>query len=141
MANSRAKVHGLALLVGSMLVASHADANPIQVENAKPGTSSWQLSNPAPSRDIEGYASLTSVDRGGTISLFVSTSDPSYTIEVFRMGWYQGLGARQVMGPVTRDGMIQTMPDPDAVTGLIECNWLDPYQLTIPFNASDPTDW
>src|SRR4051794_6252052 len=46
--------------------------NPVQIENAKPGTTAWQLSNPAINREVEGYASLTSVNRGGQISFCIS---------------------------------------------------------------------
>src|ERR1700704_2749644 len=67
-------------------------ANAVQNENALPGTTSWQLSNPATNREIEGYASLTSVNQGKQISLFVNTSEPSYAIDIFRMGWYGGNG-------------------------------------------------
>jgi hypothetical protein len=56
------------------------------------------------------------------------------------MGWYGGTGARKVLGPITRTGVAQPMPQPDPVTGRIECNWIDPYTITIP-NTSDHTDW
>lgn len=32
--------------------------NPVQIENAKTGDTNWVLTNPATSREIEGYASL-----------------------------------------------------------------------------------
>src|SRR5262249_19986246 len=73
--------------------------------------------------------------------LFVSTIDASYQIRVFRMGWYGGAGAREVMSPVIGAGAVQPMPIPDPVTGLIECNWTNPYFLTIPNDPSDPTNW
>src|SRR5438270_3145486 len=57
----------------------------IATENAKPGSSGWTITNGATNHEIEGFASATSVDRGGQIKLFVNTSDPSYTIEIFRM--------------------------------------------------------
>jgi hypothetical protein len=124
-----------------LLTATAYAVNPIQTENAKAGTTSWKLTNPATSREIEGYASLTSVNRGGQISLFVNTAAPSYTIEIFRMGWYGGAGARQVLSAVTRTGTQQPIPTPDSSqAGLIECRWTNPYLLTIP-NTADPTDW
>jgi hypothetical protein len=110
-------------------------ANPVQIENAKPGTSSWQLSNPATNHEIEGYASATSVNVGDQIDLFVNTASPSYTIAIYRMGWYAGLGGRQVLSAVTRLGTQQSIPAPDPITGLTECHWIDPYILII------PTDW
>ena len=73
--------------------------NPVIAENARPGTSAWRLDRPATGREIEGYASATSVNGGEVIHLFVNTAAPSFEIEVFRIGWYQGLGARRVFGP------------------------------------------
>jgi len=115
--------------------------NLIQRENAKPGTTEWKLTNPGSgSRAIEGYASLTSVNRGGRIRLFVNTAAPTFTIDIFRMGSYGGLGGRRMMNTVTLPGRVQIIPTPDPVTGLVECNWLNPYVLDIP-NDADPTVW
>ena len=107
-------------------------ANPVQLENALPGTTSWILNNPAQAHEIEGYASLTSVDLGGQISFYVNTVDPSYRIDIYRMGWYAGLGARQLLGGLQFPGIHQPIPSPDPTTGLIECNWTSQYTLTIP---------
>src|SRR6476660_3448027 len=108
------------------LIALSAGANTIQDENARPGTTAWKLVA-GRSTDIEGYASLTSVNIGDSIQLFVSTTASSYTVEIFRLGYYQGKGGRSVAsaGPLT--GHVQPVPSPDPVTGLIECHWTDPY--------------
>src|SRR6185295_1718623 len=98
-------------------------------ENQKPGTPGWDLTAPAEAREIEGYASKTSVNGGEPIDLFVHTVAGRYSIEVFRMGWYGGSGARRVAGPIERAGIAQQMPAADPVTGLIECAWRDPYRL------------
>jgi hypothetical protein len=103
-------------------------ANPIVIENLKPSTD-WELTNPALEREIEGYASSTSINRGEALDLFVSTRDPRYTIDVFRMGWYGGGGARRVAGPLERPGISQDVPSPDPDTGIIECRWKDPVRL------------
>ncbi|GJD21711.1 hypothetical protein RIVM261_066670 [Rivularia sp. IAM M-261] len=115
--------------------------NPIQIENIKPGTSDWQLSKPAINHEIEGYASLTSVNRGDEIKLFVKTKDPAYTIELYRMGWYGGKGGRAVAPAVFRKAVKQPAPIIDEATGLIECDWKDPYILKIPNNIDDPSQW
>lgn len=112
----------------------------IKAENAKPGSVDWQLTNIAMDHEIEGFASATSVGRGGDISIYVNTAEPSYTLQVYRMGWYGGTGAREMMPPVVRSGTVQLMPAPDPATGLLECQWSDPYVLHIP-KSSDPTDW
>ncbi|MEP6887985.1 MAG: PKD domain-containing protein [Nitrospirales bacterium] len=118
-----------------------ADASTrVQRENARTGSAAWQLSNPAEYGEVEGYASLTSVHRGQAIKLFVNTHESSYTIEVYRMGWYGGAGARLVVGPIERAGTVQAIPEPDSETGLLECRWTDPYRLTTA-NPMDPNDW
>lgn len=115
---------------------SAAVLNPVQQENLKPGTSEWKISGPGDiSSTVEGYASLTSVPVGGQIKLYVSTSDPTYTIDIFRMGYYNGLGGRRMLPTITRSGIKQFVPAPDPDLGIVECDWIDPYVLNI------PTDW
>jgi hypothetical protein len=107
-------------------------SNPVQMENLLSGTMGWILAQPATGNQIEGYASLSSVNIGGQIKLFVNTVDPTYQIDVYRMGWYGGAGGRLVLtvGPLT--GVQQTVPPPDPTTGMVECNWSQPYLLTVP---------
>jgi hypothetical protein len=99
-----------------------------------------QLTDPATNREIEGYASATSVNRGGNISLFVNTAEPTYTIEVLRLGWYGGAGSRSMMQPVLRTGEQQEDPKVVPSLALIECCWKNPYVLSIG-SSVDPTDW
>ncbi|HKW95364.1 MAG TPA: N,N-dimethylformamidase beta subunit family domain-containing protein, partial [Methylomirabilota bacterium] len=112
--------------------------NPTVVENERPGSPDWEITTPARAGEIEGYASRTSVNRGESIALFVSTVEPRYTIDVFRMGWYGGAGARRVAGPLSRPGIRQSTPTPDASTGLLECDWREPYRLA---TADDRGAW
>ncbi|HLO46885.1 MAG TPA: N,N-dimethylformamidase beta subunit family domain-containing protein [Kamptonema sp.] len=121
------------------LTAISTSQNPTIIENQKPGTTDWQLTNPATKREIEGYASLTSVNRGGEIKLFVNTKSPHYTLEIFRTGWYNGLGARRITEPIVRQGIRQPPPIEEQASGLIECNWKDPYLLKIPNSAGEWT--
>ena len=110
-----------------------ANANETQTENANPGTTAWQLTNATITRQIDGYASLTSVNVGGSISFFVSTGDSSYTMDFYRIGWYGGAGGRELLGPITLPGKVQPTPSPDAY-GDFECNWATSYALTVPTN-------
>jgi hypothetical protein len=112
----------------------------IKAENAKPGSTDWHLTDAAEEGEIEGYASSTSVNRGESISIYVSTDDPTYMLQVFRMGWYGGKGAREMMPPVVRTGITQPIPTPDPQTHLVECHWQNPYILQIQ-TSSDPTQW
>jgi hypothetical protein len=109
----------------------------VRVENAKKGTTAWQLANPATDGEIEGYASATSVNRGGSLDLFVSTGASAYRIDLYRMGYYGGAGARLMTSFTNLRGQRQLVPclNPDNV---IECNWFVSQRLTIPDAVSDP---
>jgi hypothetical protein len=115
-------------------------ANAIQIENAKPGDSTWQLTDAGrASGTIEGYASATSVNRGDQIRLFVNTAESAYTLTIYRLGYYGGTGGRKMLGPITRRGGAQPACPMDAF-GTVECRWLNPYVLSVP-RTTDPTDW
>src|SRR5262249_26297829 len=88
------------VLPGAMDAAAAGSAslpsNPVSAENALAGTdpSTWLPPTYPPTR-IEGYASETSVLPGADVHLHVSTADGDrYRIEVYRLGWYGGRGAR-----------------------------------------------
>src|SRR5437016_5554839 len=53
-------------------------------------------------------------------------------MDVYRIGYYQGLGGRllQSIGPL--QGVVQPACPVDAVTGLIECDWTASYTLAVP---------
>src|SRR5207244_12046269 len=73
-----------------------AAANPIQRENALPGSPNWRLRRATPGA-IDGYASQVSLVPGDELDLHVSTSPAArYRVEVYRVGWYAGAGARLV---------------------------------------------
>jgi hypothetical protein len=112
----------LATATGCGCVGNRAH-NHVATENKLPGTAAWTLANPATKREIEGYASATSVCPGDSIALHVSTSSPTFRVEVFRMGCYHGLGARLVASPITVAGGLRAVHPPDPATGLVSCDW------------------
>ena len=59
----------LILSFSAMLGGTRATANPIQVENAKPGTRAWQLSNPPILQLAALRASMELFDRAGMPAL------------------------------------------------------------------------
>src|SRR5215471_6810949 len=130
-----------AALLGVFVFAAAATAqttNPIVLENQQPGTNAWQIGQIGSDAvgQIKGYASATSVNKGDPITFRVSANPAqSYSIDVYRIGWYQGLGARlmQHVGPL--DAVTQPACPVDDTTGLRECQWSDSYTLTT------QTDW
>jgi hypothetical protein len=111
-----------------------AQSNPIVIENQQPGSIAWQIPFGQTGSDavgqIRGYGSAPSINKGESITFNVSVNPAqTYTIDVYRMGWYQGLGGRlmQHVGPLT--GTPQATCPTDPTTGIIECKWAPAYTL------------
>ncbi len=110
--------------------------NPVAVENTCPGTASWQVDHPTgPTNAIEAFTVPASVNVGESVKLYVSTTARSYTFQVYRMGWYGGLGGRLVYSSPPITGIQQPAPLLDPITRMVSCrNWHDP--VTIPTSDS-----
>jgi len=84
-------------------------------------------------RPIEGYASATSVNLGESIDFHVTVdAETEFTIEIYRIGWYGGTGARHMLTSPPLPGHRQPPPTLDPTTGLITCDWPASWTLTIP---------
>ncbi len=105
--------------------------NPTAAENARPGTRNWGLSKPATHREIEGYASNSSVAPGERLAFHVSTRSHLFDIEVYRLGWYGGIGARRVALARDLPGAPRQAPRPRPSDGLIACDWPVSYTLAV----------
>ncbi|UUO04934.1 hypothetical protein M4951_16260 [Blastopirellula sp. J2-11] len=132
----------LAAGVGEARSVLAADANStpdrIRAENALPGADDWQLTRVRVDGDgfrspwIEGYCSRQSVLLGESIDILVSTNPTrSFRLELFRMGYYGGSGARlmKTIGPLESE----TEPTPTpGEKNLHECRWKSTVRLSIP---------
>src|SRR6266849_937121 len=115
--------------------AKAANSNPIKVENSKAGTPGWNdFSADLAPDTLSGFGSKISVNHGDSIDFYVTTTAPSFTIDIFRTGYYQGIGARKLTSLGSFTGVHQPMPAPDRVTGMIACNWTKTTTLAIPSN-------
>ncbi|HEX7355113.1 MAG TPA: N,N-dimethylformamidase beta subunit family domain-containing protein [Mycobacteriales bacterium] len=103
-------------------------------ENARPGTAAWHLTGHQTPGGIEGYASAVEAQVGQSVRLYVSTAAASFHVEAYRMGYYQGLGARLVWRSGSRPGSRQ--PDCPVVPGInmVECHWQP--SITVPVTAT-----
>lgn len=121
------------------LCADLAQRDLVRVENDKPGTTDWMLSNTRVDPKtkyrcpwIEGYCSRTSIRAGERLDVMVSTNPPSpFAIDIYRLGYYRGTGGRHVarLGPFP--GRVQ----PEAIAGaerLRECRWEPATKIDIP---------
>ena len=117
-----------------------AAANPIVCENAQPGTppSEWQVSDVG-SSDIQGYATSMGVNVGETESFKINTTVSSYHINILRLGYYGGDGARTIATsiPLTvQPPQKQPACLTNSTTGLIDCgNWAVSASWKVPTTA------
>ena len=112
--------------------------NLIVQENALDGASDWQLTRVRLDEEgirstlLEGYCSHQSIQIGEELQVMVSTNPASrFELEIFRMGYYGGRGARLM----TKLGPLEGKVQPDAPVGknrLRECCWEASVQFTIP---------
>jgi len=92
-------------------------------ENARPGTTGWVVTGIQTPGALEGYASQVSAVRGDEVTLFVNTAAPSFHVEAYRMGYYQGFGGRLVYRSDSVAGQAQPPPLVTAGTNTVECRW------------------
>jgi hypothetical protein len=112
-----------------------AEDNPVQIENRLRGTTRWRVTNAADDtgQQIKGYASAVSVNVGQRIDFYVSVHPAqTYSIDIFRFGYYQGLGARLVQSRDQLPGVAQPPCPMDQATGMNSCNWSRGYSVTVP---------
>src|SRR5438105_13587520 len=67
--------------------------NAIQIENAQPGTAGWRVTKQA-TNQIQAYAGEPSINKGEDVHLYVSTVSPSYSISIYRLGYYHSVRAQ-----------------------------------------------
>ncbi|MBY3213843.1 DUF4082 domain-containing protein, partial [Rhizobium laguerreae] len=119
------------------LAAAAAANNLIVLENQKQGNpeSEWGIDG-AGSSNIEGFATDISVDNGKTISFKINTNSTNYRIDIYRLGYYGGMGARKV-DTIQHTGL-QTQPNAlrNASTGTVDAgNWAVSASWTAPEDA------
>ena len=105
-------------------------------ENARPGDRHWEIRHLGAEHEIEGYAGQASVRQGEPFPLFVSSTSPGYRVTAYRLGWYQGYGARKVWQSGPLRGHRQNGPVMAGPTNTIRTDW-DP-ALDVPTDNWPP---
>ena len=134
---------GIVLLVAlpaTKAAAAPCDApivNEIACENTKTGnpSSEWQISGSG-SASIQGFATDISVNRGSNIGFKIKSNATSYTVNIYRMGYYGGNGARKVATVTPTPNRNQPACQNQSSTGLIDCgNWTPTASWAVPSTA------
>src|SRR6516164_1624193 len=113
--------------------------NAIVAENCLSGNdpSQWQVSGIGDST-IQGFATDMSVNAGQTIDFKIETTASAYTIAIFRIGYYGGMGARKVatISPSAKLPQSQPACIVDSATNLYDCgNWAVSASWMVPTTA------
>jgi hypothetical protein len=109
----------VALLAFTAIGGTHAataasrQLSAIGAENARVGTSSWFIATPRQD-EIAGYFDHVSYLPGDSATLSVDSHGDPFSYTVYRMGYYQGLGGRQVASGKVAENVAQPS---QAVTG------------------------
>lgn len=112
--------------------------NAIVLENMLPGTpeSEWLIDFHDPT--IEGYAAQFSVDNGQRVDFKINTDSTNYRIEIYRIGYYGGAGARRV-ATIERNltaPQVQPVPLFDPTRRLVDAgNWSVSASWDVPADA------
>jgi hypothetical protein len=114
-------------------------ANDIVCENSKTGSTGWDIPGFAGDLTLQWFATDISVNQGGTVFFKISSDAKAYDITIFRMGYYGGMGARQIASISPSVPLPQTQPPcvVDATTDLYDCgNWAVSASWQVPANAT-----
>ena len=143
---SYSRVGTIFLALATMLLcldSAHAQScstNPITAENCLAGNpqSEWDIVG-AGDPSIQGFADDISVNRGDLLSFKIDTDASGYQLDIYRLGYYGGLGARKVATVLPSVPLPQNQPTclTQPTTGLVDCgNWSVSAEWTIPPDAT-----
>jgi len=132
----------LSLIIAGIFFSQFSQAqNAIVTENILAGNpySDWGVINAGAFRnpDLNGFATEISVNRGSTVHFKIDGQDlVNYTIQIYRLGYYDGNGASLKADLGTFPGIKQPAGIADPVTGLLDCsNWTESASWAIPSTA------
>lgn len=103
-----------------------APANEIIRENCRPGNDSrhWDVNGDG-DPSIQGFSDPFSVAAGKKIVFKIKTDSVDYQVDIFRVGWYWGAGARHLASLTPSPGLELPQVQPDCVrdgeTFLYDC--------------------
>lgn len=113
-------------------------ARTVAQENALSGSPMSEWETQWDEEAIEGFVTDYSVLPGDTVRFKVRTTSSRYRIRIYRLGWYQGHGARRLADVTPSATLPQQQPAPlqDLATGLVDCgNWAESASWTVPADA------
>ena len=116
-----------------------AGGNPTACENSLPGNppSQWDISGSG-DPSIQGFTAEFSVNLGEQVHFKVDTTASSWRLDIYRIGYYDGDGARFIatVNPIPAGSYVQPPCTYDPTVGLTDCgNWSNSAVWTVPTNT------
>lgn len=112
--------------------------NKVACENTQQGTpqSVWGIEGSG-DPSIQGFATSMSVNVGGSISFKIKSTTANYKVDIYRLGYYGGDGARLMAGNLEPSGTgAQPACNTFTDTGLVDCgNWGISLSWNVPTTA------
>ncbi|MEO6489289.1 MAG: DUF4082 domain-containing protein [Ferruginibacter sp.] len=131
----------ISLIFLVLISVSHSfGQNAIVNENLLPGTPQNIWDPVSDNTPIEGFAQEFSVNVGETVHFKIEVESATllpYTVKIYRIGWYQGNGARFITNIGTNlMGNMQPAGNYETATGKFDCNtWPVATQWDVPVTA------
>jgi hypothetical protein len=113
--------------------------NAIVCENSKAGTpkSVWDIDG-AGDPNLQGFATDISVNAGQRVDFKIKTDASAYSVEIYRLGYYDGRGARKITDVTPSAPLPQIQPGciTESATELYDCgNWGVSASWNVPADA------
>ena len=130
--------HVLSLIIAFTSFIYSFSQNPIVAENALPGNpyAEWGVPN-FRDNSIAGFSTKMSLNSGEIVRFKINVQGAaSFTLKIYRLGYYGGNGARLITNLGVLPGTIQPAGISDPATGLLDCsNWSESASWNIPAAA------
>lgn len=100
-------------------------------ENKFAGTPNWETPVKPDSPDsLAVFAAPYDAARGDTVRVFINSGFSRVTLHVYRIGWYDGLGAREMLQDSVQIAAKQPACTP-AFPGPVTCPWTESYRFVV----------
>jgi hypothetical protein len=101
-------------------------------QNKLPGTTAWEIVGQPAGKALDGFDNPGYAKDGQLVTFYVSSVAPSYTIDAYRMGYYQGKGARLVWSSPRLRGVVQPACTLTTSVNMVSCdNWAPSLRLRL----------
>jgi hypothetical protein len=134
-----AKTHSSTKLDATFAGSYGVEARWVIAENRRKGTTAWEIAT-GHAKGIAGFATTTYAAQGDTVTLYVSTTASTFHVEAYRIGYYQGTGARLVWRSANVSGRAQPTCPLKTGVNMVACdNWTPTisFRITAAFVQGD----